>query len=137
MAFTPPSFNLTCEVFAGPYDTRVLRLTGQPCNLALGRRVTRGFHDPVSLGFGDACANLLLPVGTDVRDNAQLSGPLGTGVYDIVEVPSGSGRWYVVADVDDVGKGFSNEYRYCSLAKLSSNSGLSNTTGLYWPIPMP
>jgi len=135
MSFTLPDFNLTCDIYSGPYDTRVLRLSGVACNLAMGRRVQVVFHDPTGLGFGAATAQLLLPSGTDVRDVSQLMG--GGPPYDIVEVPAGSGRWYVVNSVDDVGKGFPNEYRLAFLAKLSSNSGLVNTTGLFWPIPMP
>jgi hypothetical protein len=137
MAFTLPDFNLTCEIFAGPYDTRALRISGQVCNLAMGKRTTWGYHDPTVVGYGIATATLLLPPLVDIRENAQLSGPFGTGVYDIVEVPSGSGRWYTVNSVDDIGKGFPNEHRWAGLAKLSSNSGLANTTNLYWPIPMP
>jgi len=135
MPFSIPDFNLTCDVYAGPYDTRALRLSAVPCNLALGRRVVVDFHDPTGFGFGAGTASLLLPAGTDVRDAAQLAG--GGPPYDIIEVVPGSGRWYVVNSVDDVGKGFPNEYRFAFLAKLSSNSGLANTTGLFWPVPMP
>ncbi len=135
MAFTVPTFNLTCDIYDGPYDSRVLRLSAVPCNLAMGRRVQLDFHDPTGFGFGAGTAALLVPALTDIRDVAQLS-PM-TNPYDIVEVDPGSGRWYVVNSVDDVGKGFPNEYRFAFLAKLSSNSGLANTTGLYWPIPMP
>ncbi len=137
MSFTVPDFNLTCEICTGPYDTRVLRSSAVPCNLAMGRRVIWGFHDPAAVNYGVATATLLLPAGTDIRDNAQLGPGLLHGPYDIVEVPSGSGRWYSVNSVDDIGKGFANEHRFAGLSKLSSNSGLSNTTGLYWPVPMP
>jgi len=135
MGFIVPDFNLTCDVYDGPYDTRALRLAGVECNLAMGRRVQVDFHDATGLGFGAGTAQLLVPAGTDIREVAQLAG--GGPPYDIVEVPSGSGRWYVVNSVDDVAKGFPNEYRLAFLAKLSSNSGLANTTGLFWPIPMP
>lgn len=135
MAFSVPDFNLTCDIYTGPYDTRVLRVSAVPCNLAMGRRVQMDFHDPTGFGFGAGTAALLLPSLTDIRDNAQLS-PAHPN-YDIVEVVPGSGRWYVVNSVDDVGKGFVNEYRFAFLSKLSSNSGLANTTGLFWPVPMP
>lgn len=135
MAFAPPDFNLLCGIFAGPYDTRVLRLGSVPCNLAMGRRGVWGYHDPTNMGYGAATAQLLLPALTDIRDILAQGTP--GSVADIVEVPEASGRWYTVDSVDDVGKGFGNEYRFAWLAKLSSNSGRPNTTGLYWPIPMP
>ncbi len=135
MPFTVPDFNLTCEIFAGPYDLRVLRLSAVPCNLAMGRRVQVNFHGTDGPNYGPATSSLLVPAGTDVRDNAQLVG--GGAPYDIIEVPSGSGRWYYVTGVDDVGKGFPNEYRFVSMDKLSSNAGLAQTTGLFWPVPMP
>jgi hypothetical protein len=49
--------------------------------------------------------NLLLPAKTDVR------GPQDVRSFDMVEVPAGSGRWYSVVFVDDIGRGFANEHR--------------------------
>jgi hypothetical protein len=46
-----------------------------------------------------------VPAGTDLRGN------LSTTQRDLVEVPAGSGRYYEVWVVDDVAKGFFNEYR--------------------------
>jgi hypothetical protein len=37
---------------------------------------------------------------------------------DLVEVPAGSARWYNVLHVDDVGKGFPNEYRFALIAMI-------------------
>jgi len=132
MAFAVPEFNLTCAIYTGPFDTKGLHRLISPCNLAMGKRIQHYFHDPNQPGFGLGVANLLLPAGTDIRDISQnIASP------DIVEVPTSSGRWYVVDTVDDVGKGFSNEYRFAALSKLSSNYGVAATTGLFWPIPMP
>jgi hypothetical protein len=55
---------------------------------------------------------LLLPIGTDVRDPSSGTHP------DHVFVPAGSIRRYVVALVDDVAKGFANEYRMAFLRKV-------------------
>ena len=55
---------------------------------------------------------------------------------DVVEVPSGSGRWYQVNLVDDVVKGFTNEYRIATIVKIGQNYG-GTAPGLFWPIPMP
>jgi hypothetical protein len=60
--------------------------------------------------------SLLLPALTDVRATQGVG-----GVPDTVEVPAGSGRWYGVAGVDDIGKGYANEHRTaCILALLGS-----------------
>jgi hypothetical protein len=60
-------------------------------------------------------------MGTDIRDLNTATG------YDIVEVPAGTGRLYLVEQVDDVGKGFLNEHRCATLSK-----------GLFtWPSPIP
>jgi hypothetical protein len=48
---------------------------------------------------------LCLPKLTDVRPRGSIS------FHDNVEVPAGSGRLYQAVAVDDVGKGFFNEYR--------------------------
>jgi hypothetical protein len=77
-------------------------------------------------------AYLLFPAFTDVRDLncVQVEN-------DIVEVPSGSGRWYGVLLVDDVGKGFSNEHRYAAVAKISERQNATDFPGLFWPTPIP
>lgn len=49
---------------------------------------------------------VLFPKGTDIR------GQIGFQTnQDMLEVPSGSGRYYTIRTFDDVAKGFSNEYR--------------------------
>lgn len=53
---------------------------------------------------------LLVPRGSDIRPG------LGFwGTPDTVECPAGSGRYYDVLCVDDVARGFANEYRLASL----------------------
>lgn len=53
--------------------------------------------------------NLLLPSLTDVR------GPQDVDGEDVVECPQGSGRFYRVTFVDDIGKGYPNEHRTATL----------------------
>lgn len=116
MAFHLPTFNLTCNIDTmpvpdvpgippGPY-----RIQAAPCQLTYGRRTnsmsTGGTNAQGALAQG---MNLLLPMLTDVR------GPQDTVSPDMVEVPAGSGRWYSVYFVDDIGKGFTNEHRSAGL----------------------
>jgi hypothetical protein len=51
------------------------------------------------------CWEVLLPSRTDVRDQ------LTSGGTDVIECPAGTGRYYTVGLVDDVARGFDNEYR--------------------------
>jgi len=81
--------------------------------------------------WGAAAPNLLLPAGTDIRD------PYCGGVGDLVEVPEGTGRWYVVILVDDVGKGFDNEYRLAAITKVSSSVYVNDFGFMIWPSPIP
>lgn len=117
--FVLPTFNLPAAI--SPYSdppvaaVRVRSL----CNVAFGRRVPMLW--PVQEGgFVDVTAQLLFPAGTDVRDWYSVGGA------DIVEVPEGSGRWYEVEIVYDLGGGFANEHRLAVCSKV----------GL-WPAPLP
>jgi hypothetical protein len=73
---------------------------------------------------------LLLPALTDIRSGLLVVQP------DFVQIPAGSGRWYQVVAVDDIGKGFPNEHRaaQCMQVSVLTDAGLS---GLLWPVPMP
>jgi hypothetical protein len=98
----------------------------------MGRRINWPWSEgDVGLGADGYTPALLLPALTDVRSAVQ-------GVEnDVIEVPAGSGRWYNVAGVDDVGKGFDNEYRIVSLRQISHFRDWIPLGIPYWPIPMP
>jgi hypothetical protein len=136
MPFTVPNFNLPVSIFDRPASL----LTAPPtvprastvCNLTPGRRVQPAFPDvsdsSVQIYLGTAF--LLLPAGTDIRDLVCVGDSC-----DILEVPSLSGRWYTVLTVDDVAKGFPNEYRTAMIAKLGPPRFFH--PGYFWPVPMP
>lgn len=128
MGFSIPSFNLAVSVFSVQDVTVPARLQTMG-NLAWGRRVN-AITTGGTVGWGVLAAgmSLLLPKGTDIRDSS-----VGT-LPDAVEVPTGSGRFYFVAVVDDIGKGFANEHRAAVLSKFSYNGGV---VGPPWPIPIP
>lgn len=132
MAFTVPTFDLLCDIYTGPFPARVLRIHDQPCNLAMGRRVQQAIPASFGLPEGYASPSLLVPAGTDVRDGA--CGPPGV---DFIECPPGTGRWYFAGYVDDVGKGFPNEYRLVALGKCYEDLNAIEFAGLHWPIPIP
>jgi len=134
MAFSVPAFPITCEVWNGPWLGKTLRLPAQPCNLALGRRVQQQFlddPDQVATSGMSLQLALLLPPLTDLRD------PYQGFPQDVIECPSGSGRWYGLLAYDDVGKGFPNEYRLAILVKIGNVIDPVQYPGLFWPTPCP
>lgn len=121
MAYTLPTFNLTCNIYTTTGTWPATPRLSSLCNLALGRRVE-------SHGFVSGSLNmaLLLPAGTDIRAGP-VPNPPGN---DTVEVPAGSGRTYAVLAVDDIGKGFPNEHRVAILTAVSIATH-------FWPTPIP
>jgi hypothetical protein len=131
-AFALPNFNLSCRVWhrAGrsPAVYPSPDLTVQ-CNLANGRvshvlNSQQRLDTQNSLG---ASASVLFPKGSDIRDASVDRLP------DAVEIPALSGRFYWVAFVDDIAKGFVNEHRWAVCPKIFTN-------GYYdyrWPSPIP
>jgi hypothetical protein len=135
MGFMPPTFNLTANIW------RYLTPVGNPpdattpCNLSNTRaRESVGYVIATSRLQYVPQTELLVPKLTDLR------GYSTTNTGDCVEVPAGSGRFYGVLWVDDVGKGFTNEYRIAAILPLVGwalsyfNTGWS---GRLWPVPLP
>lgn len=132
MAYTLPEFNLTCNIYTGPWLTKVLRISPD-CNLAMSKRVQEGAVEiGVGFGFSNPTMSLLLPPLTDVRDASGASEQ-----YDIIECPAGSSRWYGVLGVDDIGKGFANEHRVAFISKLFQAQDPTPFAGAIWPTPIP
>lgn len=132
MSFRPPTFNLTCHIWR---NTGVGGVYAAPdvisqCNLSPGRRVNRTAQIGGGPGAGtDMYMELLLPKLTDVR--AAWNG----ASEDLVEVPAGTHRFYLVQSVDDVGKGFLNEYRLAVM--LYNDGGTPFLGGIPAPVPLP
>lgn len=106
MAFSVPTFNLTARVwrfYAGPYTSVHPGGVDTPCNLRMLK--TAAMVNSISLN--EPTMLLLVPKGTDIRGRDGF----GNGNGDIVEVPKGTGRFYELTFVDDVARGFTNEYR--------------------------
>jgi hypothetical protein len=111
MAYIVPAMPLGVNVWLPP---AVFPPVGLPSvvtvgNLSPGRRVAAAYRTGQDEVF------VLLPALTDVR------------IGGVVEVPAGSGRYYKVASVDDLGKGFANEHRYAAIVADYAS----------WPVPYP
>jgi hypothetical protein len=132
MPFELPTFNLTIDIYTGPWLTKSHRLSSLG-NFSFGRRIQQFLYDNYDPEVAVASVQtlLLLPPLTDVR--SRFLGPHA----DLLEIPSGSGRWYSVGYVEDIGKGFANEHRAAGVFQI--NSTINNVTyaGLNWPVPMP
>jgi hypothetical protein len=124
MSFSLPTFNLECNIYTGDNVWLPPRLTSD-CNLAYGRRTAVFIFGAGGSSFSGQGMTLLLPPLTDIRDDLCASGADG------VEVPAGSGRFYVVESVDDAGKGFPNEHRVALLTKTPGPAAAP------WPTPIP
>jgi len=122
VAYRLPDFGLTCNVFTGgPVPPILPPRLSPPCNLAYGKRVSlSGFPTTFFNPNVAYPSQLLLPKLTDVRGPQNGTGP------DVIEVPAGSGRWYGVLRVEDLGKGYSNEHRMCLIQPVGT-----------WPTPIP
>lgn len=107
MAFVLPQMPLTC----GIWDVNLVPPVVGPdrtvkCNLAWGRRTAvPSTGGTGALGVVLFTMTLLLPARTNIW------GDPGLVACSVVEVPLASGRYYRVAVVDDLGKGFANEHR--------------------------
>jgi hypothetical protein len=121
MPYTLPAFNLNVKCYSfGSYFPNPARLAFM-ANLTPGRRVSSGIDSGGSgVGIDMMYRYLLVPALTDIRGSFSATGP------DQVEVPIGTGRYYLVQDVDDVAKGFANEHRIAWLI-------ISGTQ----PVPLP
>lgn len=127
--YTVPDFNLVCNVWKGELTTRIdsWPFTGPGraadltpiCQLYIagssGANENRVSVSPFTNYFGNQGPGieLRLPIGTPVTH------PYGlfTGAtFDLVELPAGSGVYYVVYLALDRHKGFPNEYRLAYLA---------------------
>lgn len=115
MAFVLPTFNVSANVYDGngpgifvPGTQRLVVL----CNFSLGRLVITGPDaQPSNLpgtgsGIDSVYRIMRVPALTDIRSAWSLA-----TFPDEVEVPAGSGCFYIVEDVADQAKGFPNEHR--------------------------
>lgn len=144
--YTIPTFNLNVNIWRVGNDVQANApdVTSVGC-LVNGR--SGGFPIP-AINFGTAASmlteatklgqfmSLLLPKLTDVRGTQGGAGNLG----DAVEVPAGSGRFYLAQWVDDVGKGFQNEHREAMLIQNTLNWQVvwANPWNMpAWPYPTP
>jgi hypothetical protein len=127
MPFRVPTFNLSCNIWTDNVGQPVYPIVAaprviSPCQL---RELKTAF-----LVTGNVLYSMLLaiPLRTDIRGPTRFTGAFANG--DAVEVPAGSGRFYACAYVDDVARGFANEYRTAALTALINRVGA-------WPTPLP
>jgi hypothetical protein len=107
-AHKPPAFPLAVNIWRGVHS-----YLAAPDVVTVGQLhvPTSNVVYPGSGGIQEVITIrlLYLPKGTDIRYAFGVA-PL-LAVADTVEVPAGSQRYYRTSDVEDVGKGFPNEFR--------------------------
>lgn len=119
MPYVEPTYNLECNLYTTGIYPEGLRVVNAPCNLAYGRRVNMPvFGSSPDAGVTLIGMTLLLPKDVDIRGyNSESSA-------DTCEVPSGSGRKYLVVWSDFIGYGFPNCHKIAILQQL-----------IPWPTP--
>jgi hypothetical protein len=123
MAFVIPTFNLVCDVFTFPYNfAGAPRIANQICQLRAPSVQAQNLGNGLLAITQTIC--LIVPKGTDIRD--QYCTPINSS--DAIVLPPGTGCRYQVLWVNDIGRGFPNEHRYATLAKINSGP---------WPTPIP
>jgi len=115
MPYALPTFNLACNLWHVPHPVTNPPDVISPCNLTPGQRIA-----DQNASVTQPCMYLLLPKLTDIRCQYEGVG----GGDDLCEVPAGSGRYYTVIYVDDIGKGFANEHRFALIAMYKAPAPL-------------
>lgn len=126
MTFRVPAFPLTINVWQAQ-GGQIPPPSGKPTAVlrAQLRLLKAAYLVSLAAAGGSPIMVLYLPKFSDVRP------PHANGVRgDAVEVPASSGRFYSVLAVDDVAKGFPNEYRFAAVQYNPNRSG-------WWPFPTP
>jgi len=118
MAFQVPSFNIAADVWHPPNAPPAVPDDTVDCQLRAAGKQSTG-QDSNQQGWPFLWA-LLVAAGTDLRD------VFNGGGQDTIECPPGTGRFYKVELVDDVARGFTNEYRIAFIRKTGT-----------WPTPVP
>lgn len=145
-AYRIPSFNLGVNIWRATSDVQAVPADVTAVgNLTNGRSGGGCLVWPITANAAANVANftltqqtisLLLPKLTDVRGMEGGANAAG----DCIECPAGSGRYYVVLWVDDVGKGFFNEHREAVMIHTTANflTVFGNPwNALPWPVPYP
>jgi hypothetical protein len=133
MPFQAPTFISQVRLWhggggGGVYATPDLTFMG---TLSVGRRRLLPPNVGVPGSFSQLQAELLCPKLTDIRAT------WNNILADLVEVPGGSKRFYDVKWVDDVGKGFVNEYRLALIYMRVNPTGGGTAFGFSLPVPLP
>lgn len=119
-----PNFNLFCNIGPSAFGDNTWppapyfgapRLAHKPCALVYGKRVNMASSGGTDdQGFPATTMTILFPKLTDVRSVQSTD-----QIPDTIECPEGSGRWYGVCGVDDIGKGYANEHRVAWVQPLA------------------
>jgi len=111
MPYQPPGFPARCNVYdnGGGGPPRVVNL---PCNMNGMNR------DHNSYDFGFSYQLMYFPYRSDVRDSTDAAAG-----GDWVELPPGSGAFYLLLAVRDVARGYPNEFRIGYVSHLLTGGG--------------
>lgn len=138
MPYVVPSMPLKCNVWHN-YDPAVSAygapdIVGVKCNLTPGKRSFLLYGIPVTI----INSQLFYTFGVEMlfASLADIRPPDDTAWMDYIECPDGSGRFYGVFYVDDIGKGFANEHRFAFCHRVAMATVFVDAT-IPVPVPLP
>jgi hypothetical protein len=114
-----PTFNLVADYWQNGDTTQPPSKQRFPCQLYFPKQVTFNNYNTNPVVYMSTVF-LRMPRGTDLRWQPNQDPP------PKVEVPSGSGKRYIVKQVEDCNCGFANEFRVAVLVPVAP-----------WPAPIP
>lgn len=110
MAYTPPEFTLLMDVWStGPASAGPADHTGVPCAKYVFSRTDSPATPPWSAGFWVEWHPLIL-IRTPFAPPFDVTVPNLYATAAMVEVPSGSGSFYLVRFAEIMHEGFPNQY---------------------------
>lgn len=114
MPFRSPTLNLNANIWPAQGDSQVpppagLNFLTTPCQI----RVYRTAFLLNAAELNASLIGLVLAKGSVIGSAGD-----NNAFADLVEVPANSQRFYLVVAVEDVAKGFDNEYRLAALVRV-------------------
>lgn len=108
--YTPPVYNTPINIWHDGTATTDPPDVEATVNFAWDRRGHTDSIDPGAPENTIPFMTVLAPSDTDIRGYVNTGGS-----PDVIEVPAGSGRYYLVHYVDFIGMGFPNEHLGCDV----------------------
>ena len=103
-----------------------------PCCISPGKRSMVSIRGDTDASLSDFAMEVLLPA----LEKGCAGVHFPPRAADVLEIPQGSTRFYMVRYVDDIGKGFANEHRFFLVKMIRDDMVFADVT-LAFPVTLP